>query len=206
MKRRIFTIVSALSLAMWLTVAMLFVRSFWVAADWNRCHRDGPGVTEMRVWSCGGRVHGSWWRKVPLDPQWLDAYRDTPMDRWHHVGWSVSLAQGTEWYRPSYDLRWQQSYLTPLCKVTQSLVQVSIPYWVLLLLLSIPPAHWLRRFRRLHRRQKLGLCLECGYDLRAHVPGQLCPECGWSIPADFPRPNSGAVEQAKDGRDIPPQT
>jgi hypothetical protein len=25
-------------------------------------------------------------------------------------------------------------------------------------------------------------CLTCAYDLRAHVPGQLCPECGAPIP------------------------
>jgi hypothetical protein len=36
----------------------------------------------------------------------------------------------------------------------------------------------LRRRRRKRRRAAAGLCLDCGYDLRAHTRGELCPECG----------------------------
>jgi hypothetical protein len=32
-----------------------------------------------------------------------------------------------------------------------------------------------------------GCCLRCGYDLRAHRPGQRCPECGTPIPLDKTR-------------------
>lgn len=53
---------------------------------------------------------------------------------------------------------------------------VAIPYWPLLVMTAIAPAIWLRRRWVLHHRWKLGLCLACGYDLRAS-PGQ-CPECG----------------------------
>ena len=27
-------------------------------------------------------------------------------------------------------------------------------------------------------REERGLCPSCGYDLRAHAPGERCPECG----------------------------
>jgi hypothetical protein len=33
------------------------------------------------------------------------------------------------------------------------------------------------------RRPPLGCCRACGYDLRAHRPGQICPECGVVVPA-----------------------
>jgi hypothetical protein len=58
---------------------------------------------------------------------------------------------------------------------------VSAPHWFILAVTSLP---WLlaiwgtdhgRRIR--NRRKLLGLCLRCGYDLRANFDGH-CPECG----------------------------
>jgi tRNA(Ile2) C34 agmatinyltransferase TiaS len=37
------------------------------------------------------------------------------------------------------------------------------------------------------RTHAAGLCQKCGYDLRAHRPGQRCPECGTPIPLDKTR-------------------
>ncbi len=37
-----------------------------------------------------------------------------------------------------------------------------------------------RLFRR-WRRPKTGCCPACGYDLRAHKPGDRCPECGTAV-------------------------
>jgi hypothetical protein len=39
-----------------------------------------------------------------------------------------------------------------------------------------------RRAWRTARRTRAGLCLACGYELRAHAPGDKCPECGTPIP------------------------
>jgi hypothetical protein len=52
------------------------------------------------------------------------------------------------------------------------------PDWMLLILLGLAPGIWLLRYRsrRARRRQRLGLCRACGYDLRASPLG--CPECG----------------------------
>jgi hypothetical protein len=41
---------------------------------------------------------------------------------------------------------------------------------------------WRKRYDRYHRWKK-NQCLACGYDLRAHQPGEKCPECGTMIPA-----------------------
>jgi hypothetical protein len=39
------------------------------------------------------------------------------------------------------------------------------------------PAKRRQAFRLRHH-----LCLTCGYDLRAHKPGDRCPECGKTVP------------------------
>jgi hypothetical protein len=53
---------------------------------------------------------------------------------------------------------------------------VAFPLWLPLTVFLIVPAWWLVRFIRSLRRDRTGLCLVCGYDLRA-TPGR-CPECG----------------------------
>lgn len=52
----------------------------------------------------------------------------------------------------------------------------AVPFWVPMGVLMVMPALWARRWWVIRRRRRLGLCAQCGYDLRA-TPGQ-CPECG----------------------------
>jgi hypothetical protein len=61
---------------------------------------------------------------------------------------------------------------------------VVIPDWFLFLTAGIVPfrlAFWFRAWRRMHRRRRLGLCLQCGYDLTGNISG-ICSECGKPIP------------------------
>jgi len=58
--------------------------------------------------------------------------------------------------------------------------RLTIPLWFMLVItFALPAGRWiglLRRWREIRRRAAAGLCLRCGYDLRA-TPGK-CPECG----------------------------
>ncbi|MGE5611012.1 MAG: hypothetical protein ACM359_17310, partial [Bacillota bacterium] len=72
--------------------------------------------------------------------------------------------------------------------IMMEVTTVVIPFWFPCLLTAIPPALWLKQTRRKHNRAKLGLCLHCGYDLRASQ--DRCPECGNPIPAHSVQSNS----------------
>jgi hypothetical protein len=60
----------------------------------------------------------------------------------------------------------------------------SVPHWIVATACALPPLAWsavvVPKRLRLRRRQRRGLCLVCGYDLRGSP--ERCPECG-KIPA-----------------------
>jgi hypothetical protein len=58
-----------------------------------------------------------------------------------------------------------------------------MPHWALALVGLPLPIAWIWGRRRHEARALRGLCLTCGYDLRAHRPGEKCPECGTPVAA-----------------------
>ena len=64
---------------------------------------------------------------------------------------------------------------------------LEIPYWSPIALTGVGPALALwttARARRFRRRRERGLCVRCGYDLRA-TPSR-CPECGTAASVSTP--------------------
>ena len=57
----------------------------------------------------------------------------------------------------------------------------TMPTWgAALAFATYPTLAFIRRPLRRRRRKRRGLCLACGYDLRANTSG-VCPECGQNV-------------------------
>lgn len=57
-----------------------------------------------------------------------------------------------------------------------------VSYWPFITIFFSIALLSFRHYQRI--TQSIGRCEICGYDLRAHQPGQRCPECGTEIPGD----------------------
>ena len=122
-----------------------------------------------------------------------------------YIPWGVPRNDPTGWdYSPDprnpeqtdsfLEMMWKDSWLgfklirydRPYEGGGWHVTEITIPLWFPMVLTLVLPLCWLRRrskLRRQARRVRLGLCLHCGYDLRATPDATgprvaRCPECG----------------------------
>ena len=176
LKHRLLTILSVLSLLLGIGLGCLWERSMRVE-DWVTYIRSSDQrvrfVTYPRQF--GFIVYITWGIRSN-DP----------------VGWSYQSRQFYPQGRDSFlEVMWEDSWLGfklfrhdyPVQDWGMHVTSVMLPLWFPMVLTLIAPLCWLRRWRRQARRVRLGLCLHCGYDLRA-TPAPTgprlprCPECG----------------------------
>jgi hypothetical protein len=152
MRRRFLNFAMAMSLGLFVATATL----------WTRSHRTLNSLSDY------DRI--SFTREDPL--WWIISY----------PGKAVLCRQtGHDWN--GHDLRGFQfagmSFGGTRGRSGDLLWNLEVPYWMLCALtLAFPLIDVRRRWRerRNRRRQRRGLCLICGYDLRATQ--ERCPECG----------------------------
>ena len=198
MRRRLFTLLSAASMAVCAAVC----------AAWVRSHRgsDAVGFERVRVdevaaehdavyaWSQSGSAEFGRWRGryfeaevrssafAHLTDGWGWFRRDfgfgsfasekRPRTVWERLGFGAGGEAGPTWDEGG----------TRVIEASEHRA-VTLPYWLLALAASGPPLMWLAgRLGPRWRRRRLGRCPGCGYDLRAS-PGR-CPECGAMPDAD----------------------
>ncbi len=65
-------------------------------------------------------------------------------------------------------------------------LNLPFPGPILSALALLPLIVWTHAYLRYLHRAHNRLCLHCGYNLRAHHPGQKCPECGTPIAGRLP--------------------
>jgi hypothetical protein len=172
MLRRLFTILSALSLLLCVAVCLLWVRSYWVNDSFACATAVG-----------GSRAVGSNSGHLVLMRQSLTAGSTARVTT--PTGYrSAAAGRDGGSMRPSWSfLGFRYTGLRFFGVVAEAL---EVPYWAVALPTAAFPLTllYVRRFRHM-RRRRLALCPSCGYDLRA-TPGR-CPECG----ARRPRTGNG---------------
>jgi len=185
MRRKLFNLLTGMSLVIFTAAVMLWIRGHWQCdqVNWNNenngvCFASansvmavmfGPnykGADAMPPFDSGWR-----YRHYPARANDQDSVRcQIPAAVYHRLGW-LGFA---------YDPNQLQTYNGPPKLVWYSSHRLYFPHWSLAAITGILPSMWCWRRRRERVRRKLGRCVNCGYDLRA-TP-ERCPECG-NVPA-----------------------
>jgi hypothetical protein len=170
MRRRLFTLVSALSAVCCAASAVAWV---WAAVR--------PGdvcfVRDGAVWNVGLLRGHAWatsvrgWPEPALPPgERVSFAPEAGYTSWGSIGWV--------WGDTG---RARASTADGGLRVTGPFTNVGVQLWFPTALSAVLPAAWiglrLRAARRRRQRTRAGLCRRCGYDLRGNVSG-VCPECG----------------------------
>jgi hypothetical protein len=144
------------------------------------------GGVEIRMCdidSGSGRLYVSWfrWRPKAASLNHILWWR-----RQHPHVWEVRWRVNPGNWDPQPDGLPQHTWVGPLgflfgadIDAESDVVQAIVPFWSAVIAAAALPMCWvasaLRRARR-QRRRHYGLCVSCGYDMRAS--SERCPECG----------------------------
>jgi hypothetical protein len=171
MLRRLFTILSALSLLLCMGACVLWVRSCF-ACDQLEISRpvSGPLLGEI-VCLISNRGIFEFTREA--GPMCVG--RGIHFTGDSRGGWVWSGSPKFFWHGFGFD-----SQGDDIGRMPYAFWVLSTPYWSMALAWSILPTVWLFRWRR--RAGQTGECIACGYDLRA-TPNR-CPECGTFAPTE----------------------
>jgi hypothetical protein len=190
MRRRVLYALSILSLLCCLAFLSLWVRSYWVYDRLSLDMHLGDGRHRINadVISMGGVMLVGFDHRRYEEPEseetveWLRG-RPRILASRESVSMSSSARGAVVTGDPAAPRPWHSlgfSYSHGF--VTPTFHRITLPHWsapAVLALLPVVSLVVLRREREQGRRRKLGLCLRCGYDLRA-TP-ERCPECGTAV-------------------------
>ena len=182
MKRRMVNLLTLLSLLLCVAVVALWARSYSMSYGMRWSDAETHGFTYSRFGrllmhntrsSNYGPPHSPRFEYFATRPHRL---RDTDsfVRMFRFDAATLRGTRRTEWCRFGF------TYASVTNRGLDG-VLVSLPLWLAAVITGLLPAVRLRVFLRQRarsRRQKIGSCPRCGYDLRA-TPDR-CPECGQS--------------------------
>jgi hypothetical protein len=163
-KRRLFTLLAAISLLLCAAMGVLWVRSCF---QYDEIYL--PGFVSSLSWR-GGVVFD--YRRDPHDDpvEWLHG----PASEYDPNGWQVD--EGINEHLVFRALGFGASRIDLGLGTGAFAYRLQLPDWFLIGVTAMLPATRLWMLHCARRRTRRGACLACGYDLRA-TPDR-CPECG----------------------------
>ena len=168
MKRRVFNLLTVMSLVLGIGVAAFWADSYGRSVTIGHVSMDSDAVSVVELESyIGGIVL----QRYPLSPK---GFKTSDMGWFYgsRIGQRSDLSVD-EQYFGRFDLVTNRTNRSAL---PVGYYLLSFPWWLPLVGCTILPAWWLFCLRRAKRRSVAGCCVVCGYDLRA-TP-ERCPECG----------------------------
>jgi hypothetical protein len=184
MRRKLLNITAAVSLLLWVAVICLWAKSYpgekWV--------RDGPRAMTVAAWRGKVMLETRVRTVAPYAAGAPTASRasgetddaSAPSGRWRHAAVTAGQWVTSDTRFGFADVRvtnWSKNDVAnaQVYRIERGRLRV-VPLWCPFLATTVLPMVWVLRRRATRRRAADGLCLGCGYDLRA-TPDR-CPECG----------------------------
>jgi hypothetical protein len=184
MRRKLFTLCSAVSLLLCAAVCVLWVRSHWQCDDVRIGTGRPYGVFHVVISTQPGQLRVGTCRERLQDPADPDPRRGRRLV-WRHGSYPAGPVRPLPGFigRLGFDRDAQRGTGNSLGEQGRmahfTFHTVRLPLWLLAFTFALPAAaRAVSRRRRTTRAGRLaaGLCACCGYDLRA-TP-ERCPECG----------------------------
>lgn len=203
MFRRLRTIVSLLSLLLFVATCVLWVRSYRVADSLGWHCRDTRLALPAEEWFTRQIYVGSCRGIIGMNVERIDwpkaypHYREPPGDwHWRMDGWDREDPNGSYWFdarieEPESALHrlgfgFRQTPSATLWNdydsqfIPTKELSLCVPHWAMAIVAGIGPTLTFRKWRKRRASFTSNHCTRCGYDLRA-TP-ERCPECG-GVPA-----------------------
>ena len=157
-------------------IGLLLSVGLWVASYLTIGYR---GVRHS-IWIDGGAVRCFYtYASKPGEELTLEEWKlSKSVEGWHCYGFG------------NYGTNWSPKFLR-----TTRLWFAQVPLWIPASVFAVYFLCLAPSYRRYRKRKKLGLCLKCGYDLRASK--DRCPECGEGIDSTPSRPPKGSQNRSK---------
>jgi hypothetical protein len=184
MKRRLFAILSALSLLLFVAVCVLAVRRYWrsdtlIVLLAPTFDGDFAVVREWQAWSGedGFGARYSWSREelTSIDrKEWLDWWDDR-----HGMFLDSDKPDSVPDFPDAgpthrFGIAWRRE-----SGIGYYMLTLMVSHWLAAVVSLVLPMTWIISSSRRRTHARSGLCPACGYDLRA--TSERCPECGTTI-------------------------